>query len=60
MAHRERLRRYPFYAAAVGELELRRGNHDRARADFATALTLARNKAERRFLERRLQACETI
>ncbi len=60
IAHRERLRRYPFYAAAVGELELRRGNHDRARADFATALTLARNQAERRFLEQRLQACEGL
>jgi RNA polymerase sigma factor (sigma-70 family) len=54
---RERLRRYPFYSAAVGELELRRGNHSRARADFATALTLARNEAERTFLEQRLQAC---
>ena len=55
--HRERLRRYPFYAAALGELELRRGNHRQARADFATALTLARNEAERAFLEQRLQAC---
>jgi RNA polymerase sigma-70 factor (ECF subfamily) len=54
---RERLRRYPFYSAAIGELELRRGNHSRARADFAAALAVARNEAERAFLEQRLQAC---
>jgi RNA polymerase sigma-70 factor (ECF subfamily) len=60
IAHRERFRRYPFYPAAVGELELRRGNRDRARADFATALTLARNEAERGFLKERLQACDTV
>jgi predicted RNA polymerase sigma factor len=37
----------------MGELELRRGNRDTARAHFMSALDVARNDAERRFLERR-------
>ena len=53
----ERLRQYPFYAAALGELELRRGNLDVAREQFASAAALARNPAERRFLERRCREC---
>jgi RNA polymerase sigma-70 factor (ECF subfamily) len=55
----ERLRGYPFYAAALGELELRRGRHDVARARFQEALGLARNAAERRFLARRIADCAT-
>jgi RNA polymerase sigma factor (sigma-70 family) len=54
IADRERLARYPFYPAALGELELRRGDRARAREHFAAALALARNAAERRFLEKRL------
>jgi RNA polymerase sigma-70 factor (ECF subfamily) len=54
---RERLTRYPFYPAAMGELELRRGNRDAARGHFSAALALARNPTERRFLEKRLRAC---
>jgi RNA polymerase sigma-70 factor (ECF subfamily) len=54
---RPRLERYPFYPAALGELELRRGDRVRARAHFAAALAAARNPAERRFLEKRLRAC---
>ena len=50
----ERLEAYPFYPAALGELEARRGNRARAREHFEAALVLARNDAERRFLERRL------
>jgi RNA polymerase sigma-70 factor (ECF subfamily) len=50
----ERLGDYPFHAAALGELELRRGNRARACEHFSRALTLARNAAERRFLERRM------
>jgi RNA polymerase sigma factor (sigma-70 family) len=56
---RERLAHYPFYPAAIGELELRRGRFRSARAQLSTALELARNDAERRFLERRLEACRT-
>jgi RNA polymerase sigma-70 factor (ECF subfamily) len=51
---RERLASYPFYAAALGELELRRGARDKARRHFENALGLSRSDAERRFLERRL------
>jgi predicted RNA polymerase sigma factor len=56
--NRDRLRSYPFMPAALGEFELRRGHMETARAYFATALELARNPTERRFLERRLRACE--
>jgi RNA polymerase sigma-70 factor (ECF subfamily) len=53
---RERLERYPFYPAALGEFEQRRGNTAAARAHFERALGLARNHAERRYLEKRLHA----
>jgi len=52
------LDRYPFYAAARGELELQCGRPEAARAQFAAALVIARNPAERRFLEKRLAACD--
>ncbi len=58
IADRERLRRYPFYSAALGELELQRGRRQAARAHFDNARALARNPMERRFLEQRLRACE--
>ena len=53
----ERLRSYPFYPAALGELELRRGNLTAARRHFSTAATLARNDVERRFFEKRVHQC---
>jgi predicted RNA polymerase sigma factor len=53
----ERLRDYPFHAAALGELELRCGRRDAARAHFEVALGLARNAAERQFLARRVADC---
>ena len=53
-----RLSAYPFYSAALGELELRRHRLDAAREHFRTAHQLARNEAERRFLERRIADCE--
>jgi len=52
-----RLRSYPFYPAAIGELELRRGNRSAARGHFFSAAALARNPVERRFLERRAGEC---
>jgi len=52
----EQLARYPFYPAALGELELRRGRVSAARKHFRDAHRLARNAAERRFLEQRLEA----
>jgi predicted RNA polymerase sigma factor len=57
IANRERLAAYPFYPAAMGELELRRGRHAEARQHFQAAVALARNPAERTFLERRERAC---
>ena len=54
---RERLASYPFYPAAMAELELRRGDLTRARAHFRAALALARNPTECRFLEKRLSSC---
>ncbi|HLG59829.1 MAG TPA: hypothetical protein VI485_31105 [Vicinamibacterales bacterium] len=55
---RDRLASYPFYPAAFGELELRRGNRRGARQSFRAALALARNPAERHFLEKRIAACD--
>ena len=52
----ERLRSYPFYPAALGEFELRLGHTQAARQHFEAAIRLARNDAERRFLEKR-KAC---
>ena len=53
----DRLAAYPFYPATLGELELRRGQTDRARGHFCSALALARSPMERRFIERRINAC---
>jgi RNA polymerase sigma factor (sigma-70 family) len=58
IADRDRLESYPFYPAAMGELELRRGNRAAAGEHFKEALNLARNPAERRFLEKRMRTCE--
>jgi RNA polymerase sigma factor (sigma-70 family) len=58
IADSDRLAGYPFYFAALGELELRRGRHETALEHFRAALALARNAMEHRFLEQRLSACE--
>jgi RNA polymerase sigma factor (sigma-70 family) len=55
--NRERLARYPFFPAALGELEFRAGRRTTARRHFREALRLARNPAERRFLQQRETAC---
>lgn len=55
---RERLVDYPFYFAALGEFNLRGGSREVAREHFQKALALARNPMERRFLGRRVDACE--
>jgi RNA polymerase sigma factor (sigma-70 family) len=55
----DRLLRYPFYHAARGELERRRGQTNAAREHFEAARALARNPVERRFLEKRIAACES-
>jgi RNA polymerase sigma factor (sigma-70 family) len=58
IGNRDRLAEYPFYSATLGELELRRGRRQTAREHFRAALALARNPMERRFLDRRVDACE--
>jgi RNA polymerase sigma-70 factor (ECF subfamily) len=58
IAHGERLGNYPFYHAALGEFELRSGKHEAAHQHFRTALALARNSMEHRFLEQRVGACK--
>jgi len=55
---RARLAAYPFYSAALGEFELRRGNTVAARQHFQAALALARNDAERRLLTKRVARCQ--
>jgi len=58
IAGSDRLAAYPFYSAALGELELRRARWEVAREHFRTAVTLARNPMERRFLQQRADVCE--
>lgn len=53
----QRLIGYPFYFAALGELELRCARAEAAQAHFSVALALARNGLERRFLTTRVAAC---
>jgi RNA polymerase sigma factor (sigma-70 family) len=60
IADRERLSNYPFYHAALGELELRRGRYNDARQHFQAAVGMARNPMERNFLERRVVACTEV
>jgi RNA polymerase sigma factor (sigma-70 family) len=54
----DRLAAYPFYPAALGELELRSGRPHIARDHLCRALALARSPMERRFLEARIAACD--
>ena len=54
----DRLTDYPFYHAALGELELRCGRHEIAQGHFQAALSLARNPMESHFFERRINVCE--
>jgi RNA polymerase sigma-70 factor (ECF subfamily) len=53
----ERLSDYPFYHAAIAEMELRLGHGAKARKTFEAAARLARNPDEKRFLESRVAAC---
>jgi RNA polymerase sigma-70 factor (ECF subfamily) len=59
IADRERLAQYPFYFSALGELELQLGHASRAQEWFDTAIKLARNPTERRFLEGRRNAADS-
>ena len=57
---RDRLARYPFYWAALAELELRQGHHEDACDHFRAALAHARNPMERRFLQQRIEAARPV
>ncbi|HZT69452.1 MAG TPA: sigma-70 family RNA polymerase sigma factor [Terriglobia bacterium] len=58
IAAQDRLSAYPFYEAALGELQYRCGKYTIAREHFTAARALARNQMERRFFEHRMNACE--
>ena len=58
IANSDRLARYPFYHAALGEFELRRGRHGTAREHFQNASAFARSAMERQFFEERIRACD--
>ena len=49
----DRLAEYPFYFAALAELEQQLGRPDEARAHFLTASARARSPMERNFFDRR-------
>ena len=53
----ERLANYPFYHAALGELEHRGGRSRVAERHFRAALDVARSPMERQYLEERLTGC---
>jgi RNA polymerase sigma-70 factor (ECF subfamily) len=57
ITNRERLAAYPFYHAAMGELEFRCERYVEAQQHFRAAVGVARNPAEQGFLERRESAC---
>lgn len=57
VTHSERLSTYPFYFAAMGELEMRLGDVNAASEHFRSAFALARNPGERRHLAKRLRRC---
>jgi len=50
----ERLKEYPFYFAALGELERRCGRVDLAREHLRSAIAVARSPMERKYLEGRM------
>ncbi len=54
---RERLGTYPFYPIALAEFEWQCGRHAVAREHFTVALSLARNLAEQKFIEQRIELC---
>jgi RNA polymerase sigma factor (sigma-70 family) len=53
----ERLGNYPFFHAALGELESRRNRHLEARHHFDVAASKARSPMEQEFLKRRAREC---
>jgi RNA polymerase sigma factor (sigma-70 family) len=60
MRHRAQLESYHLLYAVLGELEAQVGNAAGAAAHFRRALNLADIESERRFLQDRINSCETI
>jgi RNA polymerase sigma factor (sigma-70 family) len=60
IANRKRLGRYPFFAAALGELELRVGQREQACAHFRQAQALARSPMEQRFFAERARIARGV
>jgi len=60
IAGSERLRAYPFYPMALGELEFQCGRHGLAYQHFKAALQLARNPTEQRFMQSRLDQVKCL
>jgi RNA polymerase sigma factor (sigma-70 family) len=56
LAEEPRLSRYPFYWAALADLERRAGRHVAARESYEHAITLSRSAAERVAFERRIES----
>jgi RNA polymerase sigma-70 factor (ECF subfamily) len=56
LAGERKLSRYPFYWAALADLERRAGRHDAARENYERAIALARSPAERVSFERRIES----
>jgi RNA polymerase sigma factor (sigma-70 family) len=59
IASSERLAKYPFYHAALGEFQLQLGLSQAAREHFLVAMRLSRNPAEQEFFQRRIDAAES-
>ena len=57
IADSDRLEKYPFYFAAMGELEYRLARLEASLEHFRAALALARNPMERAFFEKRIAIC---
>lgn len=60
IANSARLANYPFYFAALGEMELRSGRAEVAADHFRSAAQLARNQMERQYLLQRAGACAGV
>ena len=56
LAGERKLSRYPFYWAALADLERRAGRHAAARENYERAIALARSPAERVSFERRIES----
>jgi RNA polymerase sigma-70 factor (ECF subfamily) len=59
VADEEKLVRYPFYWAALADLQRRSGKHGAARTNYERAIELSRSPAERASYRRRLDLLET-